>query len=319
MFDAFQAPEGAPAGPAAGPAALHALFAHPLVRAALPGPALLLLVPLVVLAFRTTWARLDLEARRERAATAGEDAFDARPAVATFIAAFCLTLQEYYGGAAAYVQHVYPRLVEHATRHPWLRPALFVDLYNYVYWAACRLFVYVVLPLGLWKIIFHRDRLLDMGLRPRGLRQHAWVYVGCFAVVAPCVVLAARQPDFAAYYPFYRQASRSWFDFGAWELLYVTQFVGLEIFFRGWWLAVMRRAMGSAAIFSMVVPYCMIHYGKPYLEANGAVLAGVVLGTLAMKTRSIYAGLAVHVAVALGMDVAVLAFRGGLPHAWVPW
>ncbi len=38
----------------------------------------------------------------------------------------------------------------------------------------------------------------------------------------------------------------------------------------------------------MVVPYCMIHYGKPYLEACAACVAGVILGSLSMKTRSIY-------------------------------
>jgi len=66
-------------------------------------------------------------------------------------------------------------------------------------------------------------------------------------------------------------------DFAAWELLYLGQFFTLEIFFRGFWLRAMR-AFGAGAIWSMVVPYCMIHYGKPYLEACGAMVAGVVLG-----------------------------------------
>jgi membrane protease YdiL (CAAX protease family) len=314
LTDALQAAAAPP-----GPAALHALLSHPLAKAALPAPAFLLLAPLVFLVFRTTWARIDAEARRERAATVPEGTFDARPAVAAFVAAFGLTLIEYYGGAAVYFTHLHPRLVAYAERHPGLRPALFADLYNYAFWSASRVFVYVVLPFAVWKAFFHRDSLLDMGLRPHRSREHRWLYLGCLAVVAPCVVVAARQHDFAAYYPFYRQASRSWLDFLVWEALYLAQFVGLEIFFRGFWLSVMRRQMGSAAIFSMVVPYCMIHYGKPYLEANGAVLAGVVLGTLAMKTRSIYAGLLVHAAVALGMDVAVLSFHGGMPRAWVPW
>jgi hypothetical protein len=309
----------ADAEPARGPLALHALLTHPLAKAALPAPAFLVLGPLVYLLFRQTWARIDLEARRERAATMAEGAFDARPAVAAFVAAFGLTLQEYYGGAIVYFTHLHPRVVALSARWPWLRPDLFAELYNYVFWSASRLFVYVFLPFAVWKVAFPRDSLLDMGLRPRGLREHGLIYAACLLAVAPCVLFVARQPEFGAYYPFYRQASRSWLDFGAWEALYAAQFVGLEIFFRGFWLAVMRRQMGSAAIFSMVVPYCMIHYGKPYLEANGAVIAGVVLGTLAMKTRSIYAGLAVHLLVALGMDVAVLTFRGGLPHAWVPW
>ena len=38
--------------------------------------------------------------------------------------------------------------------------------------------------------------------------------------------------------------------------------------------------MGSHAIFVMVVPYVMIHFGKPMLETVGAIIAGVVLGLL---------------------------------------
>jgi membrane protease YdiL (CAAX protease family) len=69
----------------------------------------------------------------------------------------------------------------------------------------------------------------------------------------------------------------------------------------------------------MAVPYCMIHYGKPYLEAHGAIVAGVVLGSLAMRTRSIYSGFLVHITVALLMDLLALWKRGGLPTTlWAP-
>jgi hypothetical protein len=67
----------------------------------------------------------------------------------------------------------------------------------------------------------------------------------------------------------------------------------------------------------MAVPYCMIHYGKPYFEAHGAIVAGIVLGSLSMKTRSIYAGFLVHITVALGMDLLSLYKRASLPiHFW---
>jgi len=99
----------------------------------------------------------------------------------------------------------------------------------------------------------------------------------------------------------------------AWELMYWMQFLSLEMFFRGWMLGAMRKSIGAAAIFVMAVPYCMIHYGKPYLEANGAIVAGIVLGSLAMHTRSIYAGFLVHVTVAFLMDFLALWKRGALP------
>ena len=75
------------------------------------------------------------------------------------------------------------------------------------------------------------------------------------------------------------------------------------------------RSFGTGAIFSMIVPYCMVHYGKPYLEACSALIAGVVLGSLAIRTRSIWAGVAVHVTVAILMDVLSLQRKGKLPSA----
>jgi membrane protease YdiL (CAAX protease family) len=62
----------------------------------------------------------------------------------------------------------------------------------------------------------------------------------------------------------------------------------------------------------------MIHYGKPYLEAGGALIAGVALGSLAMRTRSIYAGFLVHATVALLMDGLAISSGGGFPTKWFP-
>jgi membrane protease YdiL (CAAX protease family) len=98
--------------------------------------------------------------------------------------------------------------------------------------------------------------------------------------------------------------------------MYIAQFFGLEVFFRGFWLSGLRHTLGSGAIFAMVVPYCMIHHGKPYLEAAGAVVAGIALGSLAMRTRSIYSGFLVHITVALLMDFTALANRDALPQSF---
>jgi membrane protease YdiL (CAAX protease family) len=95
--------------------------------------------------------------------------------------------------------------------------------------------------------------------------------------------------------------------------LYATQFFTLEFFFRGFLVFAGREAMGSSVIVAMVVPYCMIHFGKPWAEALAAILAGVVLGTLSLKTRSIWSGFLIHVTVAVSMDLAALLQTRGLP------
>jgi membrane protease YdiL (CAAX protease family) len=199
-----------------------------------------------------------------------------------------------------------------------VRLARYDELYGYAWWVFARVFGYVVVPIVTWKILFPRDRILDMGLRVQGFLSHAWIYLLCLVVVMGALFVVAREPDFGTYYPFYKQSSRSWSDFLAWEAMYFLQFLGLEFFFRGWMLAALRRALGASAIFAMALPYCMIHYGKPYLETHGALVAGVVLGSLAMRTRSIYAGFLVHVLVAFAMDFLALARRGALPTVWFP-
>jgi hypothetical protein len=118
-------------------------------------------------------------------------------------------------------------------------------------------------------------------------------------------------PPFQHTYPF-KLAARSWTDF----LLWGSSMGGSSprCFFRGFMLQALRRTMGAYAIFVMVVPYCMIHFGKPMPETLGAIAAGLVLGTLALRTGSIWAGFLIHVSVAWTMDLLALVQTGRLPH-----
>jgi membrane protease YdiL (CAAX protease family) len=61
----------------------------------------------------------------------------------------------------------------------------------------------------------------------------------------------------------------------------------------------------------MVVPYCMIHYRKSAAEALAAVVAGLALGLLSMRTRSVMGGVVIHWAVAITADLAVIQSTGG--------
>ncbi len=288
------------------------LLNYPPFKALIPLPIFAALVPAVWWFFGKTWKELDAEATEHRARAPAE--VDYRPAACFAIVAIVLTMQEYYGGRSFYDQVIQPA-IEQLNWSPTARARLlkYDELCGYAWWSASRVIGYVLFPLPLWKLLFPKDSLLDMGLRTRGFFSHAWIYGLCLAVVVPAMFLVAREPDFGNYYPFYKLSSRSYADWLAWEAMYFVQFFALELFFRGFMLGAVRRSLGAAAIFAMAVPYCMIHYGKPYLEANGAIVAGVVLGSLAMRTRSIYAGFLVHITVALAMDVLSLHRRGALP------
>lgn len=284
----------------------------------LPIPLLLAILPVVWLFFRSTWRELDEDAHRHRAEVLANGRMDHRPFIALVMCAVILTMQEYYGGRVFFDVSVRGLLVEWDKTHPWIQASKYDELWGFAWWAGTRVFGYVF-PFIVWKTVFYpKDSLLDLGLRTRGFLDHAWIYGLFLMVVVPAMLVVSQSPDFGSYYPFYKMSTRSWFDFLVWEAMYFAQFFALEMFFRGFWLGVLRKSFGSGAIFVMAVPYCMIHYGKPYLEACGAIVAGIALGSLSMKTKSIYSGFLVHVTVAVMMDWLSLRHRHATPVTFWP-
>lgn len=286
--------------------------------------------------FLETWLEADRQAALARAARLPvyrEDGtlerpgrVDWHPYVAYITLAVVLTLQEYFGDRGTFLRlrdrgwvidwgggPTHP-----ATHHfkifgplRWLQSDRWGDLFALGYWVATRAGGYLipaVIIIWCW-----RHRVRDYGLSFKGFLSHAWIYALFFGIVLVAVVLVAQTSEFATYYPFYHQAHLSWRGLIYWELMYAFQFFALEFFFRGFLIFSGEKSMGSAVIMAMVVPYCMIHFGKPWLETMAAILAGTVLGTLALKTRSIWSGFLIHVTVALSMDFAAMLQTHGLP------
>ena len=91
-----------------------------------------------------------------------------------------------------------------------------------------------------------------------------------------------------------------------WECLYVIQFIVLEFFFRAFILENFRPSLGYGSIAIMSIPYCMIHFQKTAAESLGSVVAALILGWIAMRTRSIWGGIWAHGIIAIMMDVMSL-------------
>lgn len=198
-----------------------------------------------------------------------------------------------------------------------LKASPWYELSAYVWWTGMHLLAFVLLP---WLVIrlCLREKMRDFGWRINDSLQHWRGYLLLLSPILVFVVLVSFGEDFVNHYPFYGLAGRSWFDLVAWELLYLSQFVFLEFFFRGFMLNALRPAMGANAVWVMCVPYLMIHFPKLWLEATGAILFGLFLGILALRSRSIWGGVLVHAGVALSMDIAALLRKGSLPNQWWP-
>ena len=269
--------------------------------------------------FRNTWKALDEEAHQWNTERLKKGITDFRPFAVFAIASAVLAWQEYYGRGSFYQTHIYPWLCNLDQKFPtWIQLTEYKILYRYAWWELSLILGYVVFPFIIWKIIFPKDALWDFGLRTHGLFQHRHLYGLFLLLIILAVVFASFQSSFINYYPHYKLASRSWYDLLLWEAIYLPGFFALEIFFRGWFLVALRKSIGSAAIFAMTVPYCMIHFGKPYLETMGTVMGAIALGSLSIKTKSVYQGTLLHITLALSMDLLALAQRGAFPNKFWP-
>ena len=186
------------------------------------------------------------------------------------------------------------------------------QLHQLLYWAAVIIFFYFVFPAGIILFVF-KESLTEYGLQLKNAGKGYPLYLGMLAIMMPLVFYFSGSESFLERYPFYNVArNESLFpNFFLWEIVYFLQFLALEFFFRGFILHGTKQRFGFYAIFVMVIPYCMIHFGKPMPETIAAIIAGVVLGFLSLKSKSIWLGVMIHCSVALTMDLCAL-YRKGL-------
>lgn len=277
----------------------------------------------LVVFVRTLWADIDRDAAASRSL---HPTRDHQVAPVLVVAAVALTLVFFFCQPSTFLSMFGAAL----SRSPRVGP--YSQLFAVTYWNVTRICLLALLPM--LHIRLRGERLSDYGLgigffssatstrspaadsSPRvSLRTYLWLLLS----ILPLVIAMSFSSTFQRTYPLYRQAGRSLLELLLWELQYLCSFFAIEFFFRGYLLFGMRRALASQAIFVAMLPYCMFHYTKPPAEALASIIAGIVLGTLAMSSRSIWGGVLLHTGVALTMDLAALLQRHAMPSRIFPF
>lgn len=261
---------------------------------------------------------IDAEAATERSSWAGRDY---RPAVALFLASFCLIITHYPVLTGSFERFLlyFPSTIglDSFTLVKILNRSGYYILTTYV-WRLSWIFVgFVFLPIILIKLVF-KESIRDYGLGVADLSPYVkWI---ALLVVISIIfaIIGSYNKDVTLYYPFYTLTSRSWADLILWEFLYFLEMICVEFFFRGFLLKSCKASFGFNAIFVMSLPYMMIHLNKPFTEAVFSVFFGILLGILALRSRSIWGCVIIHYSLALTADIAALIQKNILPGQWWP-
>jgi membrane protease YdiL (CAAX protease family) len=252
-----------------------------------------------------TDVRADADAR-----SAITPATDRKMAVVLVTAAVALTLSNFLASDSRWLETLLrgAGLDGVASRlHAAMATSVHAEWNDLAFWAAVNIAAYVIPAVLVIRYVL-RERVRDYGVRVRGILPHAGTYILLFALAAPLIVAVSYTESFQDKYPFWQPGPSDslWPYLFAWWLLYWLQFCALEFFFRGFLVHGLVPRLGWAAIFAMALPYNMLHFGKPMPEALAAIVGGIVLGTLSLKTRSIWWGAALHISIALTMDLCAL-------------
>jgi hypothetical protein len=133
-------------------------------------------------------------------------------------------------------------------------------------------------------------------------------YLIMLVIMLPLIAGASTQPDFLSMYPKLKNVTSYLHENEGWkkllyELSYGSDFVGIELFFRGFLILAFAKWVGKDAILPMALFYCTIHFGKPLGECISSFFGGLILGVVTYHTKTIWGGLLVHLGIAWMMEL----------------
>ena len=187
------------------------------------------------------------------------------------------------------------------------------------YWNQVAYWPFKLLVVGgciwiIWKLFEKKQPFYGFNTKNFEARPY-WIML---LLMVPLVAAASTQKDFLAVYPklknirfFLEHENNLWYKL-LYELSYGTDFVSIELFFRGFLILAFVKWAGKETILPMAVFYCTIHFGKPLGECISSYFGGIILGVITYNTQTILGGLMVHLGIAWMMEL------GGYLGAYTP-
>jgi hypothetical protein len=151
-----------------------------------------------------------------------------------------------------------------------------------------------------------RVRFYGTGKYKGGLKPY---YIMLLIMLIP-ILLAGNTSGFLHTYPRIKSIiisdseQISWLYYIIYELVYAFNFIGIEVFFRGFLVVAMIQFIGKEAILPMACFYVAIHFGKPIGECISSFFGGSLLGIISYHNNSIKGGIVVHIGIAWLMELS---------------
>jgi membrane protease YdiL (CAAX protease family) len=149
------------------------------------------------------------------------------------------------------------------------------------------LIYFAVLPILTITIILRRNPL-DFGLRLGNFKVWGFYVIATIIVALPILYIASRNSLLANYY------TMPQFDVVKYSLETIVYLFAWEFLFRGFLLFGLKDKLKESAILVQMVPFVLVHFGKPEIETISTILTGLYFGYVAYRGNSYWPAFIIH-------------------------
>ena len=184
-----------------------------------------------------------------------------------------------------------------------------VYLYEYLYWFIGDFFTFFLLSVLIIKFVLKED-LKNYGLQKGDFKIGLALSILFFIVMLPAIWFFSASPDFSAKYPHLLSTRNNWNEFIIYESGMLVYMISWEFIWRGFMLFGLKEKFGYYSVLIQMIPFVILHNGKPAPETFGAIAGGIALGILAFRTNSIYYCVITHMGIMFSIDIiSTLRYR----------
>jgi uncharacterized protein len=184
-----------------------------------------------------------------------------------------------------------------------------VFLYEYLYWFIGDFFTFFILCIIIIKFILKED-FKNYGLQFGDYKTGLVLSAIFLLVMVPAIWFFSATPDFSKKYPHLLSTRNSWGEFFIYESGMMLYMISWEFIWRGFMLFGLKEKFGYYSVMIQMIPFVILHNGKPAAETFGAIAGGLALGVLALRTNSILYCIITHVGIMFTIDlISTLRYR----------
>jgi uncharacterized protein len=175
-------------------------------------------------------------------------------------------------------------------------------LMSRIYWLLADGLIMFLLSVISIKFVL-KGKLSDYGFTLGDKKFGFTTFLIFFLIMLPVVWIASSSQNFANTYPQGGSELKTNINlFILYELCVLVYMLGWEFFWRGYMLFGLKVKLGYYAVFIQMIPFFILHRGKPEIELFASIFAGIILGIQALRSNSFFYCWLLHSCVMLSID-----------------